>query len=216
MSKRDQPIVLEAKGITKRFPGVLANDQVDLVVYKSENVLLKDFTIKRSGFWTVTEVISTESSDFSNRPEVQAYHKMVRNFKSKKKALLIMEETNTKPAYLSQQYLSLKKKLKDIDSIQICLYEPHLGLIPLEISDIFPAAHHETARIDFNPKDFSALFKEIDINEDLPDWRILNPKSKHMILEHDKIMPYVGTYKALINAIKWLGYDDIYIRENSW
>jgi len=40
MSKRDQPIVLEAKGITKRFPGVLANDRVDLVVYKSEILAL--------------------------------------------------------------------------------------------------------------------------------------------------------------------------------
>ena len=40
MSKRDQPIVLEAKAITKRFPGVIANDKVDLVVYKSEILAL--------------------------------------------------------------------------------------------------------------------------------------------------------------------------------
>ncbi|UCC54215.1 MAG: ABC transporter ATP-binding protein [Anaerolineaceae bacterium] len=40
MSKRDQPIVMEAKAITKRFPGVLANDKVDLVVYKSEILAL--------------------------------------------------------------------------------------------------------------------------------------------------------------------------------
>lgn len=64
-----------------------------------------------------------------------------------------------------------------------------------------------------DPKDFPTLFKEADINEDMPDWEILNAKSKHMVLEHDQIMPYIGTYKALINAIKWLGYDDIYIRE---
>lgn len=64
-----------------------------------------------------------------------------------------------------------------------------------------------------DPKDFPQLFKEADVNEELPDWEILNPKSKHMILEHDKIMPYIGTYKALVNALKWLGYDDIYVRE---
>jgi len=64
-----------------------------------------------------------------------------------------------------------------------------------------------------DPKDFPKLFKEVDINEDLLDWKVLNQKSKHMILEHNNIMPYVGTYKGLINAIKWLGYDDIYIRE---
>lgn len=64
-----------------------------------------------------------------------------------------------------------------------------------------------------DPKDIPQLFKESDINEDYPDWKLLNQKSKHMILEHDKIMPYIGTYKALINAVKWLGYDDIYFRE---
>ena len=88
------------------------------------------------------------------RPEVQAYHNIVRNFKSKKNSLLIIKETSTKPAYLSQQYFSLIKKFKDVDSIQICLYNPHLGLLPLEISDIFPAAHHETARLNFDPKEF--------------------------------------------------------------
>src|SRR3989338_7980012 len=42
----------------------------------------------------------------------------------------------------------------DIQSIQVCQYSPHMGLIPLEISDIFPAAHHETSRLNFDPKDF--------------------------------------------------------------
>ncbi len=64
-----------------------------------------------------------------------------------------------------------------------------------------------------SPKATPLLFKEADINEALPDWELLNQKGKHMILEHDKIMPYIGTYKALINAIKWLGYDDISVKE---
>jgi 7-cyano-7-deazaguanine tRNA-ribosyltransferase len=88
------------------------------------------------------------------RPEIQSYHKTVRNFKSKKKTLIITKESNTKPAYLSHEYSSLKRKFKDIESIQVCQYSPHLGLIPLEISDIFPAAHHETSRLNFNPKEF--------------------------------------------------------------
>jgi hypothetical protein len=65
----------------------------------------------------------------------------------------------------------------------------------------------------YKPKAFPQLFKEVDINEDLPDWKVLNYKAKHLILEHNQIMPYIGTYKALINAIKWLGYDDIYLKE---
>lgn len=88
------------------------------------------------------------------RPEIQAYHKTIRRFKSKKKILIITRESNTKPAYLSHEYSLLKQKFKDIESIQVCQYSPHLGLIPLEISDIFPAAHHETARVNFNPREF--------------------------------------------------------------
>lgn len=64
-----------------------------------------------------------------------------------------------------------------------------------------------------DPLDMPKVFKETDINEDMLDYQVLNYKSKHMILEHSNIMPFIGTYKGLINAIKWLGYDDITIRE---
>lgn len=64
-----------------------------------------------------------------------------------------------------------------------------------------------------DPVNIKHIFKETDINEELPDWQILNYKRKHIILEHDKILPYVGTYKALINAMKWLGYEDIKVKE---
>ena len=93
------------------------------------------------------------------RPEVQSFHNMVRKFKSKKKKVVITKESNTKPGYLSHQYLGLKRKFKDFDSVQVCQYNPQLGLIPIEISDIFPAAHHETSRIGFEPKEFPLFEK---------------------------------------------------------
>ena len=93
------------------------------------------------------------------RPEVQSFHNIVRKFKSNKKKILIIKEYNTKPGYLSPQYSGLKKKFRDFDSIQVCQYNPHLGLIPIEISDIFPAAHHETARLNFKPKEFTVFEK---------------------------------------------------------
>ena len=63
------------------------------------------------------------------------------------------------------------------------------------------------------PYTYYNVFKESDIDECYPDWQLINQKSKEMMLSYDKIFPYVGTYKALINAIKYLGYDDIYFRE---
>jgi len=97
------------------------------------------------------------------RPEVQSYHNMVRKFKSKKKKLVITKESSTKPGYLSHQYIGLKKKFRDFDSIQVCQYNPQLGLIPIEVSDIFPAAHHETSRVDFYPKEFPTFKKTWDV-----------------------------------------------------
>jgi hypothetical protein len=64
-----------------------------------------------------------------------------------------------------------------------------------------------------NTKNIPHLFKRADINEEMPDWQLLNQKGKHMVLDHDQIMPYIGTYKGLINAIKWLGYEDIQVKE---
>ncbi len=93
------------------------------------------------------------------RPEVQSFHKTVRRFRSKKKKLIITKESSTKPGYLSRQYIGLGKKLKDFDSFQICQYNPILGLIPIEISDIFPTAHHETARVNFEPNEFPTFEK---------------------------------------------------------
>ncbi len=40
MSNNEAPIVLEAKGITKQFPGVLANDRVDLTLRRGEILAL--------------------------------------------------------------------------------------------------------------------------------------------------------------------------------
>ena len=94
------------------------------------------------------------NKDDQYRPEVSSFHVMVRKFRSPKNILILIKEPQIKPGYLSKEYLSLKRKFKDIDSYQICYYNPQLGLIPNEISDVFPAAHHETARLDFDPGEF--------------------------------------------------------------
>lgn len=111
------------------------------------------------------------------RPEVQSFHNTVRRFKSNKKKILIIKEYNTKPGYLSPQYIGLKKKFKGFDSIQVCQYNPHLGLIPIEISDIFPAAHHETARLDFKPEGFTVFEKT---------WNDFFNNNKFLEIHYDK------------------------------
>ncbi|MFB5638221.1 MAG: tRNA guanosine(15) transglycosylase TgtA [Nitrosarchaeum sp.] len=133
------------------------------------------------------------------RPEIQSYHEIVRKFKSKKKTLIITKESNTKPAYLSHEYSSLKRKFKDDQSIQVCQYSPHLGLIPIEISDIFPAAHHETARLSFEPKDFptfentwTKFFKNNQFSE------VYFDKSDEFLKHFIKILPKGIKRKSIV------------------
>lgn len=64
-----------------------------------------------------------------------------------------------------------------------------------------------------NPKTYYSIFKEHYIDEVNPDWKMINEKSKELFLSYNEIFPYIGTYKALINAVDFLGYDDIYFRE---
>ena len=40
MNKENSEVVLEGRGLTKRFPGVLANDKVDLTLHKGEILAL--------------------------------------------------------------------------------------------------------------------------------------------------------------------------------
>lgn len=64
-----------------------------------------------------------------------------------------------------------------------------------------------------DPKTYPNIFAEEDYEEQLCDWTIVNKKCKELMLIYDKIFPFAGSYKGLINALKFLGYDDIIIKE---
>lgn len=57
------------------------------------------------------------------------------------------------------------------------------------------------------------LFKDHDINEVGTDWKLINRKRKELLLELSNIKPFVGTYKALVNAIKFFGYNNLTLKE---
>ncbi len=57
------------------------------------------------------------------------------------------------------------------------------------------------------------LFEVTDAAEPEPDWLLLNRKRKELVHEYEKIFPYVGSYKALINIIRYFGYTDVRLKE---
>lgn len=62
-------------------------------------------------------------------------------------------------------------------------------------------------------KNYHDIFKESDNEEEYINWDLINNKSKELFVEYDNIFKFCGTYKGLINAVKFLGYDDIFFRE---
>lgn len=66
--------------------------------------------------------------------------------------------------------------------------------------------------MEFGNEDFF-IFKESNVNELSPDNIILNAKRKELLLQASQIKPFVGTYKALLNAIDFYGYDKITLKE---
>lgn len=57
------------------------------------------------------------------------------------------------------------------------------------------------------------IFKESNIQEGAPDYTILNQKRKELLLQASQIKPFIGTYKALLHAIDFFGYDKITLKE---
>ena len=64
-----------------------------------------------------------------------------------------------------------------------------------------------------DPVKYSNIFAEQDYQEEGKDFKLINKKSKELMLTYDQIFSYVGTYKALINAVRFLGYQDIIFKE---
>lgn len=57
------------------------------------------------------------------------------------------------------------------------------------------------------------IFRESDINEGLPNYRVLNAKRKELLVELHNIKPYFAAYKGIVNIIKFFGYYDLQLKE---
>lgn len=64
-----------------------------------------------------------------------------------------------------------------------------------------------------DPINYPNIFKSQDPDEQGIDWKLINMKSKELMINYDNIFPYAGTYKALAGAVKFLGYYDIIFKE---
>jgi 7-cyano-7-deazaguanine tRNA-ribosyltransferase len=100
------------------------------------------------------------------RPEAKRFRNIVSKFaslKNKKKKLVLYPDSDIHPFYSTRVFLQLAKKFPDS---QICTYSPFLGIIPSEISDIFPAAHNLSCKKSANhnnPKNYPSFIESLDL-----------------------------------------------------
>jgi hypothetical protein len=59
----------------------------------------------------------------------------------------------------------------------------------------------------------SIVFRETEVLDDEIDHDVLNRKKKELILDFSNIIPYIGSYKGLIEALRFYGYSDLKIKE---
>ena len=81
-----------------------------------------------------------------------------------------------------------------------------------EIEDIRYKTELTNTGRNINPEDVY-IFKEYDINEGGLDWKYLNAKRREMLTVRNDIFNYIGSYKSLINAINFFGYNDLELYE---
>jgi len=59
----------------------------------------------------------------------------------------------------------------------------------------------------------STILRQHDPNEPLPNYIEINEKRKELMVAGEEIFPYIGSYKGLIGALKFFGYQDLRIKE---
>ena len=108
-----------------------------------------------------------------HRPEARRFRRAAAAFQSKKKKLVLCPEQQVHPFYSTRTYREIVKRFPDA---QVCSYSPFLGIIPAEISDVFPASHNLATRSGHRPdnyptfieslKEFAGRFEEVAIVAD--------------------------------------------------
>jgi 7-cyano-7-deazaguanine tRNA-ribosyltransferase len=93
-----------------------------------------------------------------HRPEAKRFRKAVATFESSKKKLILCPEGELHPFYSTRSYKDIVKKLPDA---QVCSYSPFLGIIPAEISDVFPASHNLAPRSGYRLEDYPTFIESL-------------------------------------------------------
>lgn len=141
------------------------------------------------------------------RPEASRLRKVFDSFSTNKKKLVLYPDTQVSPFYCSQEYHKLSKRFSDY---QICAYNPFIGIIPAEVSDIYPAAHNliSKRKYEFGNSNeyptFVSSLKKFLSNNSFDDVIIVADEFLDSILRNLHLESKIKTYKYTDNIIEHL------------
>ena len=102
------------------------------------------------------------------------------------------------PFYSTEDFLNIVRKFTET---QICAYNPFLGIIPVEVSDIFPAAHNLIAQksissISYQAKDYPSFIESCN------QFITKNNFEEIIIIANDFIYDVIASNKTLMKRPK--------------
>jgi 7-cyano-7-deazaguanine tRNA-ribosyltransferase len=116
-----------------------------------------DFVADATPLFKEKAIFFFDSVD-QNRPEAKRFRQAVLRFEPAKRKLVLFPEGEVHPFYATRGFKELVKKFPDA---QIATYNPYLGVIPAEISDVFPASHNLTPRVRRRIEDFQPFVDSV-------------------------------------------------------
>lgn len=167
-------------------------DTSSLIYTPYDGPLCENLVINRFDKYTTPLLDSSQNIDQDDLLEVHvAFRSDEKSAETTYKRTLVISYENTYTSYEIARITFFAETIEEDERLKV--WNENLGY-------------------NLKPED-SIIFKHSDIHESLPDFEILNEKRKELMLEGYNIYPYIGGYKAIINAIKFFGYDNLNIVE---
>lgn len=128
---------------------------------------------------------------------------------------LITSNNNTNSTRID---IAISSKEEDVHQRQLVIND---GVNTIAIIDLYGETVGEDERLNNLLSIFGEtitereefIFRQSDINEDLPNFRIINQKRKELLVELHNIQPYLASIKGIVNIIKFFGFYDLKIKE---
>ena len=164
-------------------------------------ITIKDITNTKNQYISNNSGYVVKISEVYNKTMIVDFFNLNLDFFEKESTVISEYPTQGKTTYLKTTFTVIDREVARFKTIgQTEIEDPRFKI---ELSNV-------GKNIGVNE---IFIFKEYDILEGGVDWNFLNMKRKELLMMKHLIYPYIGSYKSIINAINFFGYNDLQLNE---